>query len=136
MKGRKRHLLVDTLGLLLRVKVLAADIQDRDGAQRLLAGLHRVFLLMAKLWADGAYAGELEDWVHAHLGWELEIVPKLAEQVGFVVLPRRWVVERSLAWLSRNRRLSKDYEYWETNEEAYCYIASIHLLTKRLTKAI
>jgi putative transposase len=109
--GRKRHLLVDTLGLLLVVVVHAASVQDRDGAKRLLAVLQRSFSRLRLIWADSIYTGGLGDWL-SHLRQRrklrLELVKRQQGQQGFVVLPRRWVVERTLAWLGRHRRLSQD----------------------------
>lgn len=131
--GRKRHILVDTLGLLLAVLVTAASVQDRDGAKMLFEQIrYDSWRRMKKVWADGAYAGELIGWLKDLLGWTLEIVNKLAGQVGFEVLPRRWVVERTLAWLNRNRRLSKDYERLPATSESLIYIAMIRIMLKRL----
>ncbi len=125
---------MDTLGNLLGVKVLPADIQDRDAARDLLTDLAGLLPRLRKLWADQGYSGSLADWVQAQFGWTLEIVSKLADQVGFVVLPKRWVVERTIAWLCRNRRLAKAYEVWAVTTESLVYLASIHLMLKRLTK--
>lgn len=133
VRGRKRHILVDTLGLLLRALVTPADVQDRDGGLDLLVGADREFPRLELVWVDGAYAGEFEDWVQTHLGWRVVVVRKLAEQVGFVLLPVRWRVERPLAWFGRNRRLAKDYEELAECSEAHLYLASISLLLKRLT---
>ena len=108
--GRKRHILVDTLGLVLMVVVHAADIQDRDGAMLLLQSITESFPRLQLIWADGGYRGKLIDWVHEICGWILEIVKRPEEQKGFAVLPRRWVVERTFGWLGHYRRLSKDYE--------------------------
>ena len=108
IKGRKRHILVDTLGLVLLVVVTAAHVQDRAGAQQLLAGLATQFRRLRLLWADGAYEGPLEDWVRGLRKWRklrLEIVRKPPGQKGFAVLPWRWIVERTFAWISRQRRL-------------------------------
>jgi putative transposase len=113
IQGRKRHLLVDTLGLVLLVVVTAANVQDRTGAHQLLAGLATQFRRLRLLWADGAYAGPLEDWVRGLRKWgelRLEIVRKPPGQKGFAVLPWRWIVERTFAWISRQRRLRCDYE--------------------------
>ncbi len=130
--------MVDTCGHLMRVKVHAADISEAEGAKLLFEGLKSAFPDLAMLWADGGYGkpeGEFVDWAKKNLGWTVEIVQKLADQVGFVVLPRRWVVERTLAWLCRCRRLSKDYEHHTWCSESHVYIASISLLLKRLTSA-
>jgi putative transposase len=114
LKGRKRHLLVDTLGLALSVYVTSADIQDRVEAQCLLAGLGPFVPRLKRIWADGAYTGEkLAGWCKEQGAWELKIVERNRRSVdteGFTVLPHRWIVERTLSWLIRNRRLSKDYE--------------------------
>ena len=130
--------MVDTCGHLMRVKVHAADITEAEGAKLLFEGLKTVFPGLAMLWADGGYGppeGEFVAWVKKNLEWTVEIVQKLVGQVGFVVLPRRWVVERTLAWLCRCRRLSKDYEHHTWCSESHVYISSIGLLLKRLTKA-
>ena len=135
MKGRKRHLLVDTLGLIWAVVVHSAGIQDRDGAKLLLERAAQDPALMAslkKIWADGGYAGLLEDWVQEHYECVLEIVKRPDEAKGFVVLPHRWVVERTLAWLSRCRRFSKDYEYLPGVSEHLIYVAMIALMVRRL----
>ena len=134
--GRKRHILVDTLGLLLLVVVHSAGLQDRDGARRLLAPLAHRFCKLRKIWADGGYAGALVEWVKSLRSsnrLDLEIVKRSDKQKGFVVLPRRWVVERTFAWLSFNRRLSKDYEYLPETSEAFIRIAMIRLMLARLT---
>jgi len=124
---------VDTLGLILAVVVHAGSIQDRDGAKlvlgRLLGG---GFPRLKLIWADGAYGGDLVEWVKTLAGWVLEIVKRPKEQKGFVVLPRRWVVERTLGWLGRYRRLSKDYEERPSSEEAIILIAMINLMVHRL----
>ncbi len=133
VKGRKRHIAVDTLGNLLAVVVHAADIQDRDGARLLLERLRAEVKSGIKLiWADGAYRGRLVDWVRENLDALLEIVPRPARGKGFEVLPRRWVVERTLGWLNRYRRLSKDYERLVESSESMVHIASIQTLIRRL----
>ena len=132
MCGRKRHILVDTQGHLLAVLVHAADVNDREGARWLLQVARRYWRTLQKLWADQGYTGDLADWLRAEFGIELEIVAKAAEQIGFAVLPRRWVVERTLAWSGRSRRLSKEYEHWPEYSETVIYLASIHGLLKRL----
>jgi putative transposase len=111
VKGRKRHLLVDTLGLPMSVSVTPADLHDTQGARRLLAGLKYFVPGLKKIWADAAYRGrELADWCQAQGDWDLEVVERTPGVRGFSILPRRWIVERSFAWLNRNRRLAKDYE--------------------------
>lgn len=131
-KGRKRHILVDTLGNLLEV-VLAAHISDRDAAKVLLTKAERLITLrLLKLWADSAYAGDLEIWLYEQFNIQLEIVVSLSEQKGFVVQVRRWVVERTFAWLGRYRRLSKDYERCPLSSEGFISLASIHTMFKRL----
>jgi putative transposase len=111
LKGRKRHLLVDTLGLPLSVNVTPANVQDWVGARLLLVGLNPLVPRLKKIWADGAYSGEeLARWCEERGGWKLEIVERDREAEGFEVLPKRWIVERTFSWLIRNRRLSKDYE--------------------------
>jgi len=133
VKGRKRHILVDTLGHLLKVVVHPADIQDRDGAKLLLGDLLPMLKLrLLKIWADGGYRGALIDWVKQHLKVVLSIVSPPPDQKGFAVLPRRWVVERTFAHLGNSRRLSKDYEQSPRSSEGMIYLASIHTLLKRL----
>ena len=131
MSGRKRHLVVDTMGLLLAVVVHAANVQDRDGAKLVLQKLTDRFPRLQLIWADGGYAGQLIAWVHELGGWLLEIV-KRPDESRFVVLPRRWVVERTFAWLGRHRRLSKDYEALPESSEAFILIATIYLMLHRL----
>jgi putative transposase len=135
IRGRKRHILVDILRLLLLVVVTAANRQDRNGAQLLLAPLAKQFRRLRVIWADGAYAGELEPWTRGLRKWgkvRLEIVRKPKGQKGFVVLPWRWRVERTFAWLCRNRRLRCDYERLPQTTEALIYVAMIRLMTRRL----
>ncbi len=135
IKGRKRHLLVDTLGLPLSVYVTPANVQDRVGARLLLVGLNPLVPRLKKIWADGAYPGEkLTGWCQKQGGWELEIVERSASAEGFVVLPHRWIVERTLGWLVRNRRLSKDYERLVQTSETLIEVAMIRLILKRLAK--
>ena len=134
MKGRKRHLLVDTLGLLLMVVVHAADIQDRDGAKLVLERVRHRCPRLQLIWADGGYAGQLVDWVKTICHWILEIVKRPDDVQGFVVLPRRWVVERTFAWLGKYRRLSKDYEALTDTSEAMIYAAMVHLMIRRLAR--
>lgn len=132
INGMKRHLLVDTLGLVLAVLILTADIQDRDGARQLLEKIKGQFPRLQKIWADGGYAGALIDWVKQMCGWVLEIVKRSDQAKGFQLLPHRWIVERTFGWFNRARRLSKDYERLSSSGEAMVYIAMITLMTKRL----
>jgi putative transposase len=134
INGRKRHLLVDTLGFPLVVKVHAANIQDRDGAVEVLAKAQNKYKELSLVWADGGYSGKLVEWVKEYLGLNLEIVKRSDDVKGFEVLPRRWVVERTHGWVGRNRRMSKEYERLPENSEANIYLAMIRLLLKRLTK--
>ncbi len=137
VKGRKRHLLVDTLGLLLSVYVTPAEVQDRIGARCLLAGLKPFVPRLKKIWADGAYTGEkLAGWCKEQGGWELQIVQRSADTEGFAVLPHRWIVERTLGWLMRNHRLSKDYERMVQSSESFIEVAMIRLILRRLAKGV
>ena len=132
INGIKRHLLVDTLGLIITMIVTTADVQDRDGAKKLLKtfGAHRKKL--RKVWVDGGYRGELLKWVKAKFRYYLEVVLRSDEMKGFVVLPRRWVVERTFAWLGNHRRLSKDYERHIKTSETMIQLAMIRLMLRRL----
>lgn len=134
IKGRKRHLLVDTMGLVLLVVVHAANIQDRDGARLLLTKAQGLFPRLQRLWADGGYAGTLIGWVQKTCGWALEIIKRSDVVKGFKVLPRRWVVERTFGWLGRYRRLSKDYERLQESSETMVYWAMTRLMVRRLTR--
>jgi putative transposase len=136
VKGRKRHLLVDILGLPLAVYVIPADVQDRAGARCLLAGLKPLVPRLKKIWADGAYSGkEFAEWCRERGGWELEVVERDREAEGFNVLPKRWIVERTFAWLVRNRRLVKDYERKVQTTETFIEVAIIRLILRRLARA-
>jgi putative transposase len=134
VKGRKRHILVDTIGLLLIVVVHTANIQDRDGAKLVLEPVKGVFPRLKLIWADAGYSGHLIDWVNSVCGWILEIVKRSDDIKGFQVLPRRWVVERTFGWLGRYRRLSKDYEGLTESSQAFIYAAMIHIMVKRLAQ--
>ena len=129
--GRKRHIVVDTMGLLLAVVVHAANIQDRDGAKLVLAKLLGRFPRLRVIWADAGYAGRLVAWAWNTGGWLLTVVRRKPDTHHFEVLPRRWVVERTLAWLSRCRWLSKDYEERTDSSEAWVHIAMVNLMLKR-----
>ena len=137
INGIKRHILVDTLGWLLAVVVHPANIQDRDGAKLVFAkaNLSGSWVRMERVWADGGYAGKLIAWVASFCQWVLEIVKRNDDIKGFKLLPKRWVVERTFSWLSNYRRLSKHYEYWSETGEAMIYVAMIHVMLRRLSKA-
>ena len=133
MKGRKRHILVDTEGLLIRVVCLPADIQDWDGAEDLFLVSQPLCPRLELVWADSAYGkADLPEWAEQSCGWRLAIVSRPAEARGFVVVRRRWAVERTFAWLGRNRRLSKDYEELAETTEAWVYAAMTRLMLRHL----
>jgi len=132
IKGRKRHIVVDTNGFLIEAVVHAANIQDRDGAKLVFEKLSDdAKHCLQKIWADGGYRGQLLDWVQSHLEATLEIVERDPNAKGFKLLPYRWVVERTFAWLGRSRRLSKDYERTLASSEAFLYLAAIQTLLRR-----
>jgi putative transposase len=150
IKGRKRHILVDTEGLLLKVKVHSAKVFDRDGIKMLLEDAKKLFPRMKHLWLDAGYNGQGKgaDWVEKVLGWSAEIVKRPSRWVwvpegvepppypkGFIVLPRRWVVERSFSWMGQNRRMSKDYERSPETGEAFMYVAMTRLMVRRLARS-
>lgn len=131
VKGRKRHILVDTMGNLLHVVVHPAHIQDRDGAKLLLADLPAsLWQRLKRIWADGGYRGPLVQWVQKTFDVVLEIVLRSDDVKGFQVLPKRWVVERTFSWLGHYRRLSKDYERLLIHSEGMVYLASIHRMLR------
>jgi putative transposase len=133
VNGRKRHILVDTLGNLLVVAVHPAGVADSVGAKLVLERLPLMWQRRLEvIWADGAYEGTLWVWLYTLYQIVLAIVKRSDDQKGFVVLPRRWVVERSFAWMGRYRRLIKDYEHCTKSAEGMCYAASIHIMLKRL----
>jgi putative transposase len=164
VKGRKRHLLVDTEGFVLKAKVHSAKVMDYEGIKTLLREADRIFPRLRPLWLDAGYRGEDKagDWVEKTLGWTVELLerPKkpapeellkswawewakvgvavdwqtLLPPKGFQVLPRRWVVERTIAWIDHNRRMSKDYERLCASGEAFVYAAMIRLMTRRLVR--
>ncbi len=164
MKGRKRHLLVDTEGLVLKAMVHSAKVMDYEGIKLLLKGTDEAFPRLRHLWLDAGYRGEDKgkDWVEKALGWSVELVErprkpapeevlmswaeewakegkrvdwhKLLPPRGFQVLPRRWVVERSFAWIGHNRRMSKDYERLCASGEAFVYAAMSRLMLRRLAR--
>lgn len=136
INGRKRHIAVDTLGLLLLVLVTAASVQDRDGARTLLDHLAASCRRVRLIWADGGYAGKLVHWARNNLTIALQIVKRTDTTAGFVVLPRRWVVERTLAWITRHRRCARDYERLPTHHEAMVRWSMIRITSRRLTKNV
>lgn len=135
INGRKRHSITDTVGNLLAVVVNAANTQDRDGAKKAFSQLSAdTIASVKKIWADGGYRGDdFLNWVQEVLQSALEITTRPPNANGFVVVPVRWVVERTLAWLGRYRRLSKDYEHCTKSSEGVIYVASIATMLKRLT---
>jgi len=136
IKGRKRHLLTDTGGLLVGAVVHTADIQDRDGAPAVLEKIRHAFPWLRHVFADAAYAGQkLEDALAGIGQWTLEIIRRSQTATGFELLPRRWVVERTIAWLNRNRRLAKDFESSIESALAWILIASVKLMSRRLARA-
>ncbi len=150
MSGRKRHLLVDTGGLVLKAVVHAANITDRQGGQQLLEAmgdLAQTFPRLRHLWVDSAYQGSFKDWVEQTVHWAVEVVKRPSRWVwvpvdqepppaptGFVLLPRRWVVERTFGWLGRWRRTSKDYEYLPATAECVIYLTMIRVMLRRLAE--
>ena len=135
IKGRKRHILTDTLGFLLVILVHSAGIQDRDGAVDVFKVVKKYFPTVRHVFADGGYAGpKLRDALKAEGSWSLEIIKRSDKAEGFVLLPRRWVVERTFAWLGRCRRLAKDWEATIESSTAWALVASIRLLTRRIAR--
>ncbi len=132
VSGGKRHLLVDTLGLLLAVVVTSAAISDPAGARLVLRRLGGACKKLRRIWIDGTYRGHLVEWVRLHFQFVLRPVLRSEGQKGFAVLPRRWVVERTFAWLTQCRRLGKDYEVLPVSSEAMIYIAMTRLMVRRL----
>jgi putative transposase len=164
IRGRKRHLLLDTEGFVLKAKVHSAKVMDYEGIKKLLQNAGKTFPRLKHLWLDAGYRGEDKgkDWVEKTLGWSMELVErprkpaskevlkawaeqwlhegvkvdweKLLPPKGFVALPRRWVVERSFAWICHNRRMSKDYERLCSTDEAFVYVAMTRLMVRRLAR--
>ncbi|WP_203232773.1 IS5 family transposase [Streptantibioticus cattleyicolor] len=136
VRGRKRHLLVDTCGLVLRAVVHSASVQDRAGAKLVLAGVRELFPQVGLVWVDGGYVNVIDaglvGWAAEHEGLEIVAVPRNADVKGFQVLPRRWVVERTFSWLGRCRRLARDYERKTAHAEAMIKVAMIRLMAARL----
>ncbi|WTO66978.1 IS5 family transposase (plasmid) [Streptomyces sp. NBC_00212] len=134
VKGRKRFIVTDTLGLLLAVHVVAASVQDRDGAKRPLLWTRLDHPGVRKVWADQGFAGRLVEWVAQILGRDLEIVRKAPDRRGFQVQPKRWAVERTFAWLTAHRRLARDYETSPAHSETMIRWAMIGVMVRRLTR--
>jgi transposase len=134
INGTKRHIAAGTTGLLLTVVITAASVQDRDAAKPLLWNLRRAFPQITLVWADGGYAGKLVNWAKASLRLTLEIVKRPDDLHVFKVLPRRWVVERTLSWITRHRRTVRDYERLPTRHETYIYWSMIIVMTRRLAR--
>jgi putative transposase len=147
INGRKRHLVVDTQGLILQARVHPADVHDRRAAELVLEGLQERYATVVCLFADMSYQG-LGAWLETRLGWQLLIVkrpsrwvwaavdqPPPSAPAGFQVLPKRWIVERTFAWLGRQRRLAKEWERLATTTETWIYLAMSRLMAKRLAKA-
>ncbi len=134
LNGRKRHIVTDTTGLLLAVLVTAAGVQDRTAGCTLMWLVRTVFPTVKLVWVDGGYAGKLVDWAGARLGLVVQVVSKLAGQSGFVVLHRRWCVERTFSWISRCRRTVRDYERLPAHHAAMVQWSMIILMTRRLAR--
>jgi putative transposase len=135
IKGRKRHIVVDTIGCVIQVVVHAAHIDDGKAARRVLKELFKNGRKLQKIWADMGYKGKaFAAWVKAQLGGDFEVVNRKEKGSGFQVLPRRWVVERTFAWLIHSRRLSKDYERKPTSSVGQVYGSSIRLLLRKITQ--
>ena len=136
IRGRKRHLLVDSNGLLLRGVVHSAGVQDRAGAKLVLTGVHEQFPQLQLVWVDGGYVNVVDTgligWAEHHEQLQIVVVPRNADVQGFQVLPRRWVVERTFGWLTRCRRLARDYEHKTAHAEAMIDVAMIRLMAARL----
>jgi len=131
--GRKRHIAVDTLGLILAVTIHSAAIQDYDGARSLIERLRGKFKRLQVIWADSAYGKcGLPEWVRQTFGWILQTILRPVHAVGFVLLPKRWIVERTFGWLGRYRRNSKDYERTIESSETMIHMSMIHLMSRRL----
>ena len=135
VKGRKRNLITDTIGLVVLAKVTAANVQDVHAGKQILVELKKrteLITRLRKIFADGGYRGELLKWVKEELHVEMEIVLKLGDKKGFQVLPKRWVVERTNAWVTRNRRMARDYERLAETSESFIYVLMIRLGLRRL----
>jgi len=134
IKGRKQHIVTDTMGLLLVVVVHAANVHDSKAATQVINRLRGRFDRLIRIFADGGYRGSLEDWIKKRFGWMLSIVLRSDKSTNFQVLPKRWVVERTFSWFESYRRLSKDYEYHTDTSETMIQLAMIKLMLNRLDK--
>ncbi len=136
VKGRKRHILVDVLGLLLKAFVTEANIQDREVAAWLIPLLTKRFPRLKKIWADGGYTGDWREKLNAEgCSIDVEVVKRSDAASGFQVIPKRWIVERTLAWFNHFQRFSKDYEYWVYTADAMLYAVMVRLMLKRLARS-
>lgn len=122
------------LGLILAVVVHPANVQDRDGAKLVLKKLRGMYPRLKTIWADGGYAGQLIEWTQSFGGWVLAIVKRSDSVIGFAVLPKRWIVERTFAWIGRYRRMSKDYEALPATGETMIYLVMINVMVHRLVR--
>ena len=136
VNGRKRFIVTDTMGLLIVVVVLAASVQDRDGAKTTLLRAHAAAPRTRFIFADGGFAGRLLEWAARILAMTIAVVRKPADQKGFAVIPRRWAVERTFAWITAHRRLARDYERDPKHSEAMIRWASINTMTRRLARGV
>ncbi len=136
VKGRRRHILVDVLGLIIFVSVTAASVQERSESKNIFNQLKTCMPRLQKIWADGGYTGPLVDWVKRKCGWVLEIIKPTKAKPGFHVRPWCWIVERTFGWLNKNRRLSKDYECLTSTSEAFIHLSMIKLMIRRLASDI
>ena len=132
MTGRKRHLVVDTMGLLLAILVHPANVSDRNGAYATLARLVGRFPRLQQVWADAGYSGQVPELVETMWGWRVEIVKRAKGVTGFAAPPRRWVIERTFGWFGRYRGLAKDYEQLPESSETMVRIAMLQVMLKRL----
>ncbi|WP_434383099.1 transposase [Melittangium boletus] len=131
IKGRRRHLLVDTLGLLLIAWMTTGDVQDRDATPAVLPLAAQLYPSLKKVWVDGGYAGPKVQAVAQESGIDVEVVKRSDQAKGFVLLPKRWIGERTFGWLNRQRRLSKDYERQKSSSEAFIHLGMIDLMLRR-----
>ena len=131
VQGRKRHIIIDTLGFIMAVVIHNADVQDREGAKLVIGQLRYDYPRLKKILTDGGYTGQLAEWVLKGFGWTLEIVHKVTGISDFNVLPKRWIVERTFGWFNFNRRLAKDYEVNIECSTAFIHITMIRLMLNR-----